>query len=225
MARADSHHPGYPGHSLSARTNNQARAGATPSADRPPIGPRLRDARLGQGLSLTAVAVSAGITKGFLSQLERDRTSPSVATLIEICRVLDLSIGELFDGATTPLVRAGERTPISFGGSGVSEYRLTPASEQRVMALLSEISPGGGSGDDPYSLASDAEIAYVLEGTLQIDVGGASYTLSAGDTLTFDARDSHRWHNPSTALPARVLWILVPALTGARKRVGRRGTT
>jgi transcriptional regulator with XRE-family HTH domain/mannose-6-phosphate isomerase-like protein (cupin superfamily) len=195
----------------------------TLSADRPPIGPRLRDARVRQGLSLTEVADEAGITKGFLSQLERDRTSSSVGTLIEICRVLELSIGELFDGATTPLVRAGERTPISFGGSGVSEYRLTPASEERVMVLLSEIAPGGGSGDDPYALASDAEVAYVLEGTLQIEVGEAAYTVSAGDTLTFNARDSHRWHNPSAALPTRVLWVLAPALNGARKRVRRQG--
>jgi transcriptional regulator with XRE-family HTH domain len=197
----------------------------TLSADKPPIGPRLRNARLRQGLTLAEVAGGAGITKGFLSQLERDRTSPSVGTLVEICRVLELSIGELFDGATTPLVRAGERTPISFGGVGVSEYRLTPASDERVMALLSEIAPGGGSGDDPYALASDAEVAYVLEGTLQIEVGGASYTMSAGDTLTFDARDAHRWRNPSAALPTRVLWVLVPALTGARKRVGRPETT
>jgi transcriptional regulator with XRE-family HTH domain len=180
------------------------------TASKPPIGPRLREARVRQRLSLAELADRAGITKGFLSQLERDRTSPSVGTLVEICRVLDLSVGDLFDGATTPLVRAGERTPISFGGSGVSEYRLTPASEERVIALLSEIAPGGGSGDEPYSLASDAEVAYVLEGTLQIQVGDTSYTLSAGDTLTFDARASHRWRNPSSAFPTRVLWVLVP---------------
>lgn len=210
---------------LSASTNHTAEQRVTVSGDRPAIGPRLRDARLRQGLSLTEVAASAGITKGFLSQLERDRTSPSVGTLIEICRVLDFSIGELLDGATKPLVRAGERTRIFFGGSGVSEYRLTPASEERVIALLSEIAPGGGSGDDPYTLATDAEIAYVLDGTLQIEVGGVKYTMSAGDTLTFDAGDSHRWHNPSAAVPTRVLWILVPALDVPRERVNRQRRT
>ena len=180
--------------------------------DKPPIGPRLREARHRQGLSLVEVAERAGLTKGFLSQLERDQTSPSVGTLLRICRVLELPIGHLFDGTYTPLVRAGERTPISFGGSDVSEYRLTPASEGRVMLLLSEIAPGGGSGDESYSLASDAEIAHVLDGTLHIEVGGTPYTLTAGDTLTFDAGAPHRWHNPSAALPTRVLWILAPSL-------------
>jgi transcriptional regulator with XRE-family HTH domain len=180
--------------------------------DKPPIGPRLREARVRQGLSLVELAERAGVTKGFLSQIERDRTSPSVGTLLRLCRALDLPVGRLFDGAHTPLVRAGERTPISFGGSGVSEYRLTPAEEGRVLLLLSEIAPGGGSGDEPYSLSSDAEIAHVLEGSLQIEVGGTPYTLTAGDTLTFDAGAPHRWHNPSAALPTRVLWVLAPPL-------------
>jgi transcriptional regulator with XRE-family HTH domain len=180
--------------------------------DKPPIGPRLREARVRQGLSLVELAERAGLTKGFLSQVERDRTSPSVGTLLRLCSALDLPVGRLFDGAHTPLVRAGDRMPISFGGSGVSEYRLTPAEEGRVMLLLSEIAPGGGSGDESYSLASDAEIAHVLEGSLQIEVGGTPYTLTAGDTLTFDAGAPHRWHNPSAALPTRVLWVLSPPL-------------
>jgi transcriptional regulator with XRE-family HTH domain len=181
-------------------------------ADTPPIGPRLREARRSRGLSLAALAEQSGLTKGFLSQVERDLTSPSVGTLLRLCRALELPVGHLFDGAHTPLVRAGERTQIAFGGSGVSEFRLTPAEEPRAMLLLSEIAPGGGSGEDPYSLGSDAEIAYVLEGSLHIEVGGSVHRLSAGDALSFDASTPHRWHNPSAAMPTRVLWFLTPAL-------------
>jgi transcriptional regulator with XRE-family HTH domain len=181
-------------------------------SDTPSIGPRLREARRRQGLSLAGLAERAGLTKGFLSQVERDLTSPSVGTLLRLCRALDLPVGRLFDGAHTPLVRAGERTPIAFGGSGVSEFRLTPAEEMRVMLLLSEIAPGGGSGDEPYSLGTDAEVAHVIEGSLHVEVGGTHHLLAAGDTLTFDASAPHRWHNPSAAVPARVLWFLAPAL-------------
>jgi transcriptional regulator with XRE-family HTH domain len=181
-------------------------------AETPPIGPRLREARRARKLSLAGLAERSGLTKGFLSQVERDLTSPSVGTLLRLCRALDLPVGHLFDGAHTPLVRAGERTPIAFGGSGVSEFRLTPAEESRVMLLLSEIAPGGGSGDDPYSLGSDAEVAHVIEGTLHIEVDGTHFQLATGDTLTFDASAPHRWHNPSAALPTRVLWFLAPAL-------------
>jgi transcriptional regulator with XRE-family HTH domain len=180
--------------------------------DTPPIGPRLREARRVQGLSLAGLAERSGLTKGFLSQVERDLTSPSVGTLLRLCRALELPVGHLFDGAHTPLVRAGERVPIAFGGSGVSEFRLTPAEESRVMLLLSEIAPGGGSGDDPYSLGSDAEVAHVIEGSLHIEVDGTHFQLATGDTLTFDASAPHRWHNPSAALPTRVLWFLAPAL-------------
>jgi transcriptional regulator with XRE-family HTH domain len=181
-------------------------------ADTPPIGPRLREARRRRGLSLAGLAEQSGLTKGFLSQVERDLTSPSVGTLLRLCRALELPVGHLFDGAQTPMVRAGERTPIAFGGSGVSEFRLTPADSRRAMLILSEIAPGGGSGDDAYSLASEAEVAHVLEGSLHIEVGGAHHVLSAGDTLSFDPSAPHRWHNPSAAMPTRVLWFLTPAL-------------
>jgi transcriptional regulator with XRE-family HTH domain len=176
------------------------------------IGPRLRAARRSQGLSLAGLAERSGLTKGFLSQVERDLTSPSVGTLLRLCSVLEMPVGHLFDGAAAPLVRGGERTPIAFGGSGVSEYRLTPAGESRVLLLLSELAPGGGSGDEPYALGTDAEVVHVLEGSLHIEVGGTHYDLVAGDTLTFEASSPHRWHNPSAAMPARVLWFLAPAL-------------
>jgi uncharacterized cupin superfamily protein len=80
------------------------------------------------------------------------------------------------------------------------------------MLLLSEIAPGGGSGDEPYSLGAEAEVAHVLEGSLHVEVGGTHHRLTAGDTLTFDATEPHRWHNPSAAVPTRVLWFLAPAL-------------
>jgi transcriptional regulator with XRE-family HTH domain len=163
-------------------------------------------------MSLSGLAERSGLTKGFLSQVERDLTSPSVGTLLRLCQALELPVGHLFDGAHTPIVRSGERTPIGFGGTGVSEFRLTPAHDTRVLLILSEIAPGGGSGEDQYSLGSDAEVVHVLEGTLDLEVAGTRYVLAAGDTLTFDASAPHRWHNPSAALPTRVLWFLAPAL-------------
>ena len=76
-------------------------------ADKPPIGPRLREARRSKNLTLSELAERSDLTKGFLSQVERDMTSPSVGTLLRLCRALDLPVGHLFDGAHTPLVRGG----------------------------------------------------------------------------------------------------------------------
>lgn len=177
------------------------------------IGPRLRDARRGQGLTLATVAERAGVTKGFLSEIERDLTSPSVGTLLRVCATLELSVGELFAGQGAPLIRAAERTPIAFGGEGVSEFRLTPAGETRVLVLMSEVAPGGGSGEEDYALAAEVEVAHVLEGALQVELDGQRHELAAGDSLTFSASTPHRWRNPSTAFPTRVLWTIVPALS------------
>jgi transcriptional regulator with XRE-family HTH domain len=178
----------------------------------PRIGVRLRAARRDRGLSLAALAERSGLTKGFLSEVERDLTSPSVGSLLRVCAALGLAVGELFDADQGPVVRAAERSPIAFGGQGVDEFQLTPAGEGRLLVLQSDIAPGGGSGDDPYSLATDAEFVHVLAGTLDVEVDGAHFRLAAGDSMTFDAGAPHRWGNPSRSQPARVLWVLVPAL-------------
>ena len=172
----------------------------------------MREARRRRGLSLGDLAERSGLTKGFLSQVERDLTSLSVGALLRVCAALELPIGELFSGGAGPLVRAAERPPVAFGGEGVTEYQLTPAQETRLLVLESEIAPGGGSGEDAYELESDAEFLHVLEGMLDVEVAGTRYRLAAGDSLTFDAGAPHRWWNPSSARPARVLWVLSPSL-------------
>ncbi len=182
------------------------------AAHPPEIGGRLRAARERLGLSLTEVAARTGLTKGFLSQVERDLTAPSVGSLVRLCDALDIAAGELLDGTSGPVVRQAERPPVQFGGQGVSEFRLTPSGERRFLVLQSDIAPGGGSGEDPYTLNTDVEFVYVLEGTLDVDVSGVTHRLAAGDALTFEAGEDHRWANPSSVLPARVLWLLVPGL-------------
>lgn len=178
----------------------------------PQIGGQLRDARQRLGRTLAELAEASGVTKGFLSQVERDLASPSVGTLLRLCAALDLPVGELFASTQGPLVRAGERAPVTFGGTGVEEFQLTPAGERRLLVLQSDIAPGGGSGDEAYRLDSDAEFVHVLTGALEVHVDDIDYRLAAGDSLTFDAGTPHRWSNPSPVVPARVLWVLSPAL-------------
>jgi transcriptional regulator with XRE-family HTH domain len=163
-------------------------------------------------MTLTRLADVTGLTKGFLSAVERDLTAPSVGTLLKLCSALDVPVGDLFASSQGPLVRAAEGAPVTFGGEGVDEVQLTPAGERRLLVLQSDIAPGGGSGDEAYVLRSDAEFVHVVTGLLEVEVGDTSYRLAAGDSLTFDARSPHRWSNPSRAAPARVLWVLAPAL-------------
>src|SRR6266704_6439032 len=188
-------------------------AGVHDGPDRGPrIGAQLRAARQASRRSMAEVAVQSGLTKGFLSKLERDLTNVSVASLMRLCDTLGISVGSLFQAAKGEGVRKGEYTPINFGGSGVREYLLTPAGEKRVQAILSDIEPGGGSGDEPYSLPTDVEFAFVLAGQLRIVVAGETFTLGVGDAFTFQSSAPHTFQVPPTAGPTQVLWVFSPAL-------------
>ncbi|MBS1677221.1 MAG: helix-turn-helix transcriptional regulator [Actinobacteria bacterium] len=175
----------------------------------PKVGDRLRQARREQGMTLAELAERSGLTKGFLSQVERDLASLSVGSLVRVCEALDIPVHDLLEIDQGALVRWSDRAPINFGGENLEEFRLTPTGDKRLLVIQSVIAPGGGSGSDPYGLDSSVEFVHVLEGRLLLEVTDERYVLSAGDSLTFEPRAERRWHNPSTVLPACVLWVLV----------------
>jgi len=176
------------------------------------IGTQLKAARLAARKTMAEVAEQSGLTKGFVSKLERDLTNVSVASLIRLCEALDVSVGSLFEASRGELVRRGAYPPINFGGSRVQEYLLTPSGEKRVQAILSDIEPGGGSGDEPYSLPADVEFVFVLAGQLQITVAGEQITLEQGDAFTFPPSTQHTFRVAPLAGRAQVLWVFSPAL-------------
>src|SRR3954471_8545126 len=175
------------------------------------IGARLRTARQSAGLTLAAVAEQAGLTKGFLSRLERDEVSPSVASLVTVCGVLGIGVGTLFETPETSLVRAGEAPPINFGGKRLHEYLLTAGSQRQLQVIRSLVEPGGGGGPELYALACDVEFVYVVAGELRLMLPGEVVDLDAGDAFTMPGTTPHTWLNPSTSVTAEVLWALSPA--------------
>lgn len=174
------------------------------------IGTKLRSARKARGLTLDQVAQAAGLTKGFISRLERDDVSPSVASLVTVCDVLGLRVGELFDPPRTSVIRSGEGRLINFGGEGATERLLTPGTQTALEVIHSVIEPGGSGGEELYALACEAECAYVLSGTVEVVLGTHSETLTAGDAMTFAGNSPHTWRNPGRR-QSEVLWILAPA--------------
>src|SRR6266700_3497386 len=74
-------------------------------------------ARLAARKSMAEVASEAGLTKGFLSKLERDLANVSVASLMRLCDALGISVGTLFEPSKGEVVRAADRPPINFGGT------------------------------------------------------------------------------------------------------------
>ncbi len=176
------------------------------------IGAQLKAARLAARMSMAEVAEQAGLTKGFVSKLERDIANVSVASLIRLCDALGVSVGSLFQAPKGAVVRRDARPPINFGGRKMSEYLLTPSGEKRVQAILSDIEPGGGSGKEPHSLPADVEFVLILAGQLQVTVAGEQITLEQGDAFTFPANLEHTFQAPPRAGRAQVLWIVSPAL-------------
>lgn len=174
------------------------------------IGARLRNARKAQGLTLAQVAAASELTKGFLSRIERDEASPSVATLLALCRVLSLPVGALFAEPEIQQIAFDDAPRINLGGRGVYERLVSPRSESRVQVLHSTMEPSASGGDELYAIASEVEVLHVLSGSLTMHFVDRTTRLAAGDSLTFPGREPHTWF-ADPASGAEAVWIIVPA--------------
>ena len=174
------------------------------------VGAMLREQRRRLNLTLQEVAERAGITKGFLSEVERDRAAPSVATLLKLRDALSLSVSSLFRSSLPQVVRRNERQVVPYGGVGINCSLLSARNAHRLMVAHAEFKPGGESGSEPHTMDSDEEIIVVLSGTLEISVQNETHVLRAGDSITFDPRSPHIYRNPSNREAARTLCIMAP---------------
>jgi len=175
------------------------------------IGSRLRAARQAHGYTLDQLASSAGLTKGFLSRVERDETSLSVASLITLCEVMSLDVGALFTVPDVALVRRDSAPAINLGGTGVDERLMTPRGQSRVQVVHTDVDPGGTGGKDFYTINCEFEVVYVLKGSIELLFTDRRVELSTGDALTFPGGEPHTWLNASPTEPAELVWVLTPA--------------
>ncbi len=174
------------------------------------IGARLRETRLAQGLTLDQVASASRLSQGFLSRVERDETSPSVATLITICQVLSLPVGSLFEDPEVALVPLAEAPRINMGGSGATERLLTPRGESALQMLRSTLEPGADGGSELYTINCQVEVVHVIRGELVVRFADREVTVPQGSTLTFPGRTPHSWGNVSDSV-AEAVWVISPA--------------
>ena len=184
------------------------------------IGAQLRAARLAARKTMAEVAGQAGLTKGYLSKLERDLGNVSVASLLRLCDTLDVSVSSLFQPATGEIVRASARPPAGYSwGTGTTAFSLSPSGEHRIQAFLSEIAPGGTSGDEPYSLPLDVEFFFVLAGQLQVTIEGEQVTLEQGDAFTFSGSAQHAFRVAPEADRTLLLVVVSPAMPATGRPV------
>jgi len=183
------------------------------------FGARLRHAREANRMSLGEVAARSGVTKSFLSRVERDRTSPSVASLIGICDALGLSLAELFQVPQTTLVRREDRPRIADlpKAAEVVDTLITPAYERHVTVIETAAAAGASGGSTLYTLPSECEVCFVVQGAIEVQIEDERFVLTAGDALTFGAAVPHSWKALSDG--ARVLWILAPGLPDPQQSI------
>lgn len=175
------------------------------------IGARLRAARKAHGYTLEQLAGAAGLTKGFLSRVERDETSLSVASLITLCEVMSLQVGALFSAPDVALVRRDTAPAINLGGTGVSERLMTPRGQSRLQLVHTVAEGGATGGTDLYTINCELEVVYVLKGAIELVFSDHRQRLTAGDALTFSGGEPHTWVNASQTRTAELVWVLVPA--------------
>ncbi|MGY1811438.1 helix-turn-helix domain-containing protein [Blastococcus sp. SYSU D00820] len=192
------------------------------------IGARLRAARQAMGWSLEEVAGFVGVTKGFISRLERDDVSPSLQSLVKLCRVLRITVNDLLAPSEGALVPWEQNPVISLGG--ISQRALTPSSEPDVALVRIRIDPGADRrAEQLYTIDSDTEVLHVIDGRLRLVFSDRAIDLGPGDTYTFRGREPQRLENAEADRPVDCVIALAPAPrswspTTARARSGADGS-
>jgi transcriptional regulator with XRE-family HTH domain len=163
-------------------------------ADINPLGDRLRHRRKQLKLTLQDVADKAGFSVGFISQIERGITIPSLTSLVAVCRVLQVDVGSFFKQPTfdDPITRREHRTVYGLGGvsgAAVTYERLSASFPGNVLrSTLIHEPPGFRS--EPMNHEGE-EIFFVVEGSLTIELDGERMILEAGDTAHFPSTRTH----------------------------------
>jgi len=173
------------------------------------MGARLRARRKALRQTLAQVALAAGVSEGFLSQLERDRNTASIATLQRVCESLQMSVGELFASQpATSIYRHGESHHHEVG-SHVRKVRITPTSNHQLEGYIGEFDAYGSTGDEAYSHGDSEEMLLVISGRVEVTVGDRVDLLSALDSVSYLSSARHKVREIAGE-PAFVLWVMSP---------------
>jgi transcriptional regulator with XRE-family HTH domain len=175
------------------------------------LGERLRAIRLLRRRTLKDVAAVAGVSESFLSQLERGRTSASVASLQRLASALAIEISDLFstNGLPRPgVTRRNARELLVWGHLG-RKALLTPKPFHSLEVVAAEFDPGGSTGDEPYTHGDSEELLLVIRGRVHVQLGEDVYDLGTGDSVHYRSSTPHRVSNPGDE-PAEVLFVISP---------------
>ena len=174
------------------------------------IGKKIKELRLSNDLTLEELASRSELTKGFLSQVERNLTSPSISTLEDILEALGTDLSHFF--------RQEQEKKIVFHTADFFEdeqedYKIewiVPNAQKNDMEpILLTLHPGCDSME--MVSHSGVEFGYVLKGSILLVKGNQTYRIKAKETFYIEGTESHYLHNPGS-VEARILWITTPPM-------------
>jgi len=156
------------------------------------IGSKLQALRNAQGLTQEELADRAGLTKGFISQVERGLTSISVESLILLLNALDEDISDFFAETSEEDIVFGKRDRVSASKDGVTKYEyLIPGAQNWSMdPVMIEFTPSdNGIEEGPHE---GEEFGYVLEGCITLELDNKVYKAKKGECFYFDSNVNHK---------------------------------
>jgi transcriptional regulator with XRE-family HTH domain len=200
--------------------NDSAARLAAAAADHGSLGMRLRQRRRQLGLTLKEVADAAGLSVGFISQIERGIATPSLSSLVSVSRALRMEVGEFLSQprGEEALTRHDKRPLYAIGGNSLSYERVSSAFPGNVLrSVIIHEAPGHRS--EPIAHEGE-ELMFVLEGTITVEVDGERSILETGDSIHFPSSRIHSTWNHSDR-PATILWVGTMDVFGDRPVSGQ----
>lgn len=177
------------------------------------IGEDIRALRRSRGMTLKDLSGAIGRSLGWLSQIERGQTTPSVRDLGAIADAFGISISFFFRSASRDeaergiVLRAADRTAIGSAESGLVEELLSPTLSGSFEMIKSVFAPGSDSGG-PVRGRQREDGGVLVSGRLSLTIGTLEVDLNPGDSFQFSGR-SYAWRN-SHDEPAVVIWVISP---------------
>ncbi|WP_309085615.1 cupin domain-containing protein [Chelativorans sp.] len=171
-----------------------------------PLGKRLRQRRRELGLTLKEVADGAGLSVGFISQIERGIASPSLSSLVAVSHALQMDVGDFLSQpkSDAPLTRHNERPVYAISENSLAYERVSTSFPGNVLRSVIIHEPPGHRGE-PISHEGE-EMMFVLEGAITVELEGERIVLEANDSVHFPSSRVHATWN-HTDKPATVLWV------------------
>ncbi|MDF1728372.1 MAG: XRE family transcriptional regulator [Sulfitobacter sp.] len=176
------------------------------------LGADLRALRKARGLTLAGLAEALGRSVGWLSQVERDISEPSITDLRHIAQALGVPVSMLFRHAAAPaheagcVVRRDARRTIGTVTAGLVEELLSPDLTDDFEMVHSTFAPHSRI-DEPVTRPTQ-EVGYILSGCLDIEIAGTTHRLGTGDSFRIRG-EAFRWANPYET-EAVAIWVIAP---------------